>query len=57
MDLEDSKAIDWMLKFKRNPLPKNVVWHLNGDKRQSLYWIFAEKDLKNETIIRAEIKG
>lgn len=57
MNLEDSKAIDWMLNFKRNPFPNHVVWHQNGDKRKSLYWIFAEKDLKDETIIRSEIKG
>ena len=39
MDLEDRKAIPWMEKFTRNPLPDRVAWHQDGVTHSRLYWL------------------
>ncbi len=39
MELEDRKAIPWMEKFTRQPLPERVVWHQDDVLHESLYWL------------------
>ena len=44
MDLEDRKAIPWMEKFTRNPLPDRIVWHQDGVLHTHFYWLSLPKD-------------
>lgn len=39
MKLEDSVAIDWMLKFTRDPIPAKVVWKQSPVTHDQLYWL------------------
>jgi hypothetical protein len=68
MNLEDAVAVDWMLKFKRNPLPDKIVWKQSGDTTHNrFYWlatpadqakpgqlIVASRDGQNVTIEKSE---
>ena len=45
MDLEDHKAIPWMEKFTRTPLPEKVVWRQSGRTHARFYWLATPKDL------------
>ncbi len=44
MDLEDRKAVPWMEKFTRNPLPDKVVWHQDDVTHTRFYWLARPKD-------------
>lgn len=39
MNLEDRVAIDWMLKFTRDPTPPKVVWKQSSVTHDQLYWL------------------
>jgi predicted esterase len=39
MHLEDRVAIDWMLKFTRNPTPAKVVWKQSSVTHEQFYWL------------------
>jgi poly(3-hydroxybutyrate) depolymerase len=39
MDLEDRKAIPWMEKFMRTPLPEKIVWYQNEVTHTRSYWL------------------
>jgi hypothetical protein len=39
MGLQDRKAIPWMEKFTRNPLPDRIAWHQDGVTHNRLYWL------------------
>jgi hypothetical protein len=39
MDLEDRKAIPWMEKFTRVPLPERVVWFQDDATHDRCYWL------------------
>lgn len=39
MDLEDGKAIEWMMQFSRNTMPKKVVWQQEEVTEHSMYWL------------------
>ena len=39
MDLEDKKAVPWMEKFTRNPVPEKIAWHQDGVIHSSFYWL------------------
>jgi hypothetical protein len=43
MDLEDRKAIPWMEKFTRVPLPDKVVWRQSGRTHARFYWLAVRK--------------
>jgi len=43
-DLEDRKAIPWMEKFTRAPLPEKVVWRQSGRTHPRFYWLAVPKD-------------
>ena len=44
MDLADRKAIPWMEKFTRNPLPDRIVWHQDGVLHTRFYWLSVPRD-------------
>jgi predicted esterase len=44
MDLEDRKAIPWMEKFTRNPVPKRVCWRQDDVTHSSFYWLAIPKN-------------
>lgn len=39
MDLADRKAIPWMAKFTRNPLPDRIVWRQDDVTHHRFYWL------------------
>ena len=39
MDMEDRKAIPWMEKFTRQPLPEKIVWLQDDVTHDRLYWL------------------
>jgi predicted peptidase len=43
MDLEDRKAIPWMEKYTRVPLPRKVVWCQGGVTHDRFYWLAVPK--------------
>ena len=45
MDLEDRKAVPWMEKYTRNPLPPRVCWRQDDVTHASFYWLAVPKDL------------
>ena len=46
MDMEDRKAIPWMEKFTRNPLPEKVVWHQSKVTHTRFYWLAVPKEAR-----------
>ena len=44
MDMADRKAIPWMEKFTRNPIPEKIAWHQDGVIHPSFYWLAVEKE-------------
>ena len=42
MDRKDTVAIEWMAKFRRNPLPAKVVWIQDDRHRDQFYWLGAD---------------
>ena len=58
MDLDDREALPWMKQFTRNPLPKIVVWHQDGQLMPRLYWLAVNiEDVEKHDTIRAEREG
>lgn len=58
MDLEDRKAIPWMEKFTRDPLPQKVVWYQDDVTHTRCYWLARPKDeVKAGQELIAERKG
>lgn len=44
MDLEDRKAIPWMEKYTRNPIPTRVCWRQDDVLHTSFYWLAVPKE-------------
>lgn len=58
MDMDDRKAIPWMEKFTRNPLPPRVVWRQDDVTHGTFYWLAVPKEsAKAGQEIRATRKG
>ncbi len=58
MDTEDRKAIPWMEKFTRNPLPERIVWRQDDVTHTRSYWLAVPpKQPKAGDEIIAERKG
>jgi hypothetical protein len=58
MDLEDRKAIPWMEKFTRQPLPTRVVWQQGDAVHTRCYWLARPKEeLKPGQTVTAERSG
>jgi poly(3-hydroxybutyrate) depolymerase len=39
MNKEDASAVPWMAKFRRNPVPRKVVWHQDDVTHDRFYWL------------------
>lgn len=52
LDGEDSSAIPWMAKYRRNPRPARIVWKQDDVKHARFYWLAVEP---NSTEARAEV--
>lgn len=39
MNLEDAVALPWMINFKRNPIPKKIIWKQDDRHHNSFYWL------------------
>jgi len=44
MDREDAVAIPWMMQFRRDPLPKRVVWKQDDVTHDRFYWLAVDND-------------
>lgn len=44
MNREDAEAVDWMLKFTRDPMPKKVVWYQSPVTHDRFYWLAEPAD-------------
>jgi hypothetical protein len=42
LDGEDSAAIPWMAKYRRNPLPSRIVWKQDDVTHARFYWLAVE---------------
>jgi hypothetical protein len=51
MDLEDRKAIPWMEKFTRNPVPKKIVWRQDDVTHEEFYWLAVPEPKVGQEII------
>jgi hypothetical protein len=58
MNLEDRVAVDWMLKFTRDPLPTKVVWKQSPRTHDRLYWLAVPKaEAKGGQLVVASRRG
>ncbi len=51
MELADRKAIPWMEKFSRNPLPEKVVWHQDDVTHSRFYWLATPEPRAGDEIV------
>jgi hypothetical protein len=58
MGTDDRKAIPWMEKFTRNPLPEKIVWRQDDVTHTRMYWLAvpAKQPAAGQEIV-AERKG
>jgi dienelactone hydrolase len=58
MDMEDRKAIPWMEKYTRNPLPEKIVWRQDDRLHLRQFWLGVPKEVAAAgQEITAERKG
>jgi predicted peptidase len=58
MDGDDRKAVPWMERYTRNPLPTRIAWRQDDVLHFSSYWLAVPKDTAHEgQEIVAERKG
>jgi poly(3-hydroxybutyrate) depolymerase len=58
MNLEDASAVPWMAKFRRNPVPKKVVWHQDDVTHDQFYWLAVPAGrAKARSTVIASIEG
>jgi hypothetical protein len=58
MNMEDKKAIPWMEKFTREPLPTKIVWRQDDVLHRRFYWLARPKEeAKRGQLIIAERAG
>jgi predicted esterase len=58
MDMQDRKAVPWMEKFTRDPLPARIVWRQDDVTHDRLYWLAVPTGAaKNKQEIIAERSG
>lgn len=44
MELNDAVALPWIKKYKRNPIPQQVLWKQDDRHHNSFYWIGTPED-------------
>ena len=58
MHRQDSAAVHWLPRFKRNPYPRKIVWQQEEVRRPSFYWMeIPAKQMRRGMTVRAEIRG
>lgn len=58
MNRKDAQAVDWMLGYTRNPMPKRIVWRQDDVLSPRLYWVVMPKaERKAGAEVRASIEG
>lgn len=58
MNRKDTIAIDWLPKFKRNPIPKDVIWIQDDILRDQFYWLGTDvATAKKGQKVRVKIDG
>ncbi|MCF0206401.1 MAG: alpha/beta hydrolase, partial [Bacteroidales bacterium] len=58
MDRVDTTAVSWMLNYKRNPYPKELVHRQEEVTHEYSYWLQMPKDeLQKGKIVRMEVVG
>lgn len=56
LDREDAAAIPWMAKFRRNPLPKQVVWRQDDVTHNRFYWLAVDdKNKRRGSVVEASL--
>ena len=57
LDREDAAAIPWMAKFRRNPLPKQVVWRQDDVTHNRFYWLAVDdKNKRRGSVVEASLE-
>jgi hypothetical protein len=58
MNREDASAVPWMAKFRRDPVPKRVVWHQDDVTHDRFYWLAVEPgQAKSRSTVVASVEG
>ena len=58
MNHKDTIAIDWLSKFKRNPIPKDIIWIQDDILRDQFYWLGTDlATAKKGQKVRVKIDG
>lgn len=58
MNREDTVAVSWMAKYRRNPYPKHIVWRQEEVTHPHFYWLTVPAgELARGKEVRADIKG
>ncbi|MDB6173201.1 MAG: hypothetical protein JWL59_2512 [Chthoniobacteraceae bacterium] len=51
MEMADRKAIPWMEKLTRNPLPEKIVWHQDDVTHPRFYWLAEPQPRAGDEIV------
>ena len=51
MDREDAVAVPWMAKFRRDPLPKRIVWKQSSVTHGQFYWLATNKAVSKSLVV------
>ena len=58
MDREDAAAIPWMAEFRRDPLPKRVVWRQDDVTHNRFYWLAVDdKNTRRGSVVEVSVKN
>lgn len=59
MQLKDAVAVPWMAQFKRNPIPKKIIWQQDDIVQKRFYWIYLpfSDELYKGQIVEASYEG
>lgn len=58
MNREDARAVPWMAKHTRNPVPRRVVWRQDDVTHPRLYWLAVDQEhRKAGTLLIASVEG
>jgi hypothetical protein len=58
MNHKDTVGIDWLSKFKRNPIPKDIIWIQDDILRDQFYWLGTDvATAKKGQKVRVKING
>jgi len=58
MNLEDASAVPWMARFRRNSVPKKVVWNQDDVTHDQFYWLAVRPGkAKARSTVIASVEG